>query len=901
MIDVCIIIALLAETVYRYLKADTFMTTLTLNQALQQAITHHQAREFPQAEHLYQAILRTQPHHADANHNLGVLAVNVHKPLEALPFFKTALETNPQQRQFWLSYIETLVETEQFALARAVLAQGQSFGLDGKEVVQLAQRLVAPSKAELEALATCFNQGDYLHAETLARDLMARFPSHGIAWKALGAVLQNLGQLPEALKVSQTAVELSPYDAEAFYNLANIFKELSRLDDALNSYQQAIALKPTDADIYNNLAITFHELGRFEAAVTHYQQAITLKPDHAEAYLNLSSSLKALERLEEAKYSCQQALAIKPDYAQAYNNLGIIFADLGDLAASEQSYRQALVINPDYADVHNNLGITLKNLGRYQEAEHCHRQTLVIQPNHVEAYNNLGIVLRDLGRLPEAEQCYRRAIAIAPEYADAHSNLGVTLVAANRLHEAEACYRHALSLKADSIEANLNLGNVLKDQGRFEEAEQSYLTSLKIKPTLTTALANLLYVHNYTAHHSPASRLIEAKRYGELVAKKVRQKFSTWHCEAQPQRLRIGLVSGDFREHVVSHFLENFLSHVDSSKIELVAYSNYAKADKVTERLQAYFAQWKTIFSLNDEQAAQCIHNDAVHILIDLSGHTAHNRLLVFAHKPAPLQVSWLGYWATTGLAEMDYILADEVGVPAQNQWHFLEKVHYLADTRLCFSAPQVELAVTPLPALTNGYITFGCFQNLSKVTDSVLVVWGQILAQLPNARLRFQSKQLRDKQVAEALYARLARYGIEAARVKLHAASSREVYLYAHGQVDMILDTFPYTGGTTTCEALWMGVPTLTLAGETLLARQGASLLSAAGLPDWVADNEASYIKQAVVFANNFNQLAVLRNGLREQVLASPLFDGQRFAKNFENTLWKLWEDYQAFTSAET
>ncbi len=865
---------------------------MPLAQALQQAMAHHQAGEWPQAEHLYRAILRSQPHHPDANHNLGILALNVNKPLESLAFFKTALENNPQQRQFWFSYINALIQAEQFELARAVLAQGQSFGLDGVEVERLEQRLVAPPRAELEKLAALFHQGDYLHAETLARDLMARFPQHSIAWKALGVILQHQGQLEEALKISQQALALSPADAENFYNLGNIFKDLDQLEQAESHYRQAIALKPTDADIYNNLAIALHEQKRFAEAVSELQTAVQLNPSHAQAFLNLSISLKALERFEEAKQACLQAIEIQADYVDAHNMLGAILTDLHDLAGSENSYRRAMAINPDYIEARDNLGMTLKKLGRLKEAERCHRYVIQLKPDYIEAYNNLGIVLRELGRVQESEYYHRQAIDIKPDYAEVYINLGVTLQAVHRIEEAEACYRQALTLKADAVEAHVNLGNALKDQGRFEEAEQSYLTALAIKPTLTTAVANLLYIHTYTPRHSATALLQEAKRYGELAAQKVRQKFTHWHCEPSPQRVRVGLVSGDLREHVVSHFLENFLPYLDSSRIELIAYSNHAKMDDVSERLKPYFSDWKEIYPLGDEAAAALIHADGVHILMDLAGHTAHNRLSLFAWKPAPVQVSWLGYWATTGLAEMDFILVDEVGVPTQNQWHFTEKVRYLPETRLCFSAPKAEVAVSILPALSTGYITFGCFQNLSKVTDAVLKVWSEILARLPTARFRFQSKQLGDKKVAEAFFARLVDCGMDVARVKLHPSDSRKVYLQAHAQVDIILDTFPFTGGTTTCEALWMGVPTLTLAGETLVARQGASLLSAAGLSEWVVENEQDYIKQAVDFATDLDYLARLRSHLREQVLASPLFDGQRFAKNFENTLWQLWRD---------
>jgi len=255
------------------------------------------------------------------------------------------------------------------------------------------------------------------------------------------------------------------------------------------------------------------------------------------------------------------------------------------------------------------------------------------------------------------------------------------------------------------------------------------------------------------------------------------------------------------------------------------------------------------------------------------------------------VQASWLGYFATTGVAEMDYVLADEVGVPEAQRKNFSETVWYLPDTRLCFTAPGVDLPVGSLPALQNGHITFGCFQNLAKVGDEVLAAWGKILGGLPNAKLRWQCKQLGDPAVAQQVALRLRQQGIDPARMTMHGAVSRAAYLGAHAEVDVILDTFPYPGGTTTCEALWMGVPTLTLAGDTLLSRQGASLLKAAGLGEWVASGVTDYIDRAVGLANELPRLAGLRAGLRERVNASPLFDARRFARNFEDALWGMWQ----------
>jgi protein O-GlcNAc transferase len=370
---------------------------------------------------------------------------------------------------------------------------------------------------------------------------------------------------------------------------------------------------------------------------------------------------------------------------------------------------------------------------------------------------------------------------------------------------------------------------------------------------------------NYNAH-SPQSCLEEARNYGRIVAGKA-ERFSAWQCAAPPDRLRVGLVSGDLCDHPVAYFLENLLVQLDHDRIELIAYPTRHKQDDLTARIRRHFSAWKPLTGLSDEAAARLIHADGVHVLIDMSGHTGYNRLPVFAWKPAPVQVTWLGYFATTGVAEMDYLLADEAGVPAARQAQFTETVWYLPDTRLCFSAPGVELPVAPLPALSKGRFTFGNFQNLAKVGDEVLAAWGDILSALPDARLRIQTYQL-----------------------DVHGSAQRAAYLAAHAEVDMILDTFPYPGGTTTCEALWMGVPTLTLAGDSLLARQGASLLSAAGLAQWVANSQEEYVAKAVAFASDLPELAALRAGLREQVLASPLFDAPRFARHFEEALWGMW-----------
>jgi len=457
---------------------------LTIEQALQRAVEAHKAGKLKDAEALYRAILQAQPKHPDANHNLGVLAVSSNKSDLALPLFKTALEANPSQGQFWLSYIDTLIKEKQFDTARNLLEQGKKAGLAGEKVDALEAHLAtsllvqnpesplptkknptftqqrkkvsskkekkknsssdqknlnqaqSPSQAEVNALLENYQKGLYDLAENLAKTISQKYPNHQFCWKVLGAVFKQTGRLQDSLIANQKAVEISPNDAEAQSNLGVTLKELGRLEDAETSYKKAIAIKPDYAEAHSNLGITLKELGRLEDAETSYNKAIAIKPDYAEAHYNLGNTLKELGRLEDAEISYNKAIAIKPDYAEAHSNLGITLKELGRLEDAEISYNKAIAIKPDYAEAHYNLGNTLKELGRLEDAETSYNKAIAIKPDFAEAHSNLGVTLKELGRLEDAETSYKKAIAIKPDYAEAHSNLGITLQELGRLEDA---------------------------------------------------------------------------------------------------------------------------------------------------------------------------------------------------------------------------------------------------------------------------------------------------------------------------------------------------------------------------------------------------------------------------------------------------------------------------------
>jgi protein O-GlcNAc transferase len=708
--------------------------------------------------------------------------------------------------------------------------------------------------AELNQLGMLVNTGQFAVVETRAPALLQQYPDEAGLWKLLAIALQMQGK--SGLAAFEQAAVLLPSDAGAHMNLGNALQGVGRLEEAVQSYQRALAIKPTFAEAHNNLGASYTALGQLEAAAASYRRAVQFKPDFASAHSGLGGVLRQLEQWNEAAACYRRAIRLQPDFAEAHNNLGVTLRDLGQFDQAVTSYRQALKIQPDNAEVLSNLGVALRDLGQLDEAVRSFRQALATQPDDAETLSNLGLAWHDLGRLEEAVQCYKSALAINPDYAEAYNNLGLTQ-------------------------------NLL---GLYNDSQESFRHALKIEPNDFISHTGLLFSLNYTAL-SPEDYLNEARRFGEQVAQKVTARYTAWQCTTHPQTLRVGVVSADLNGHPVGYFLESLLAQLDPARIELIAYTNNPISDDLTARIKPYFSAWKPIFAFSNQAAAQLIHDDGVHVLLDLSGHTAKNRLPMFAWKPAPVQVSWLGYFASTGVAELDYVLADETGVPRQHQSHFSETVWYLPDTRLCFTPPDTDLAVAPLPSLSNGFVTFGCYQNLAKVTNEVLAVWGRIFAALPQARLRLVSKYLKDPSVAAQLQLRLQQCGIEASRVLLHAAVPRQEYLASHAEVDMLLDTFPYPGGTTTCESLWMGVPTLTLAGDTLLSRQGASLMTAARLPDWIATSEDDYVAKAIEFSQDVPRLAALRAGLREQVRVSPLFDAPRFAKHFEQALWGMWQ----------
>lgn len=788
-----------------------------------------------------------------------------------------------------------------------------------------SSQTLTPSETEIYELLTLFNQGHYHETENRARELIANFPNHGFGWKVLGVVLRQQGQHGDSLLAMQKAAELLPDDPEAHSNLGVTLMNQGQLLDAVLSYRRAIELNSDYLEVYHHLGLTlitlgqlaeaaeayhrvlelhaehpdalynlgriFQEQGQLSEAENYYRRVLNIHPELIDVHSNLARVLHWQQRYDEAEASYQHALTLNSQDVKAASNLGLMLQTQGRLIEARQCYEHVLAIQPEFAEIHNNLGIVLHELGLTAEAEASYQRALAIQPNFAEAYNNLGLTLQSQARLAEAEAAYRNVLAIQPNNSEAYNNLGIVFQERGQLIEAQASYQRALAIKPNDAQVYNNLGAVYQDLGNTQQAESSFRRALAIKDDFIEARSNLLFTMNYHAAHSPADCLAEAKLYGLNVQNNIESNFKTWQCVTAPDRLRVGLVLGDLHNHAVGYFLANFLPEIDSDCIELYAYSTYAKTDAITTQLQGYFADWQSLVGLSDDEAASLIHADGVHILLDLIGHGNYNRLPVFARKPAPLQVSWLGFLATTGLIEMDYVLGDPYATPIQDSEVFSEHIWQLPESYCCFSVPELNLEINDLPALISSHITFGSFNPLSQMNDAVVILWARILNAVPYSRLLLKTEQLDNELVRQTVRQRFAEQGILPERLLLEGVSSKQELLAAYHRVDIALDTFPYGGTTSSVEALWMAVPVITRAGNRFIARCGESILSNAGLAEWIAEDDEDYVAKAVYFAWDIATLAELRTTLRQQVLDSPLFDAVGFARNFEAALWSMYQ----------
>lgn len=673
------------------------------------------------------------------------------------------------------------------------------------------------------------------------------------------------------------------------FDLALQHHQSGRMAEADALYRQILAVDPRHTGSLHLLGVIAHQHGRNDVALELIRQAIALAPDVSDFHCNAGAVLRALGQLDAAIAACRRAVALRPNLPEAHMNLGNALHDAGRLEEAIAAHRQAVALRPGYPDAHSNLGNALRDQGKLDEAIAACQRAIALNPHFPEAHNNLGTALWKMGRLEEAAIAFRQACALRPTYAEAHNNLGAALCDSGHFGEAMGECREAIALQPNYADAYGNLGLAHWIRGDLDEAIAACRQAIALAPSSFAVHSNLLLALQCHPGINAGMIAEEHRLWNQRHAEPLRQLIPPHPNDRAPERrLRIGYVSPDFREHPVGRFLLPLLAEHDHRNFEIFCYAQVPAPDALTAELRAHADHWHSLTGLSDAQAAALIRRHEIDLLIDLSGHTAHHRLLIFAHQPATVQVTFLGYPNTTGLATMDYRLTDAHADPPGET----EALHSEQLTRLPACAWCYQPAYRPeIAARHDGPIVFGCCNKLSKITEPLLALWSRILDAVPQSGLLLKTPALGDEGTRENFRRKLSKAGIARDRAELLGYEpSAEAHLALYDRITIALDTFPYHGTATTCEALWMGVPVVTLAGKTHVSRVGVSLLSQAGLSELVATSEDEYVQIAGDLARDRQRLADLRGTLRSRLEQSPLRDAPRYARDVEAAFREMW-----------
>jgi predicted O-linked N-acetylglucosamine transferase (SPINDLY family) len=710
----------------------------------------------------------------------------------------------------------------------------------------------------IEAALAHHQAGRLAEAEALYRQVLQAVPDHPGALNLLGMLAGQTGHADQALALIGRAIAVAPGVAEYHGNLGELHRRSGRPEEAMVCLRRALALNPALTGLHINLGNALHDAGRNDEAIVAYRAALERAPDDFLAWSNLGMALQHSGRSDEA------------------------------IAA----YERAIQLRPDQVEIHSNLGVALAAQGRLEEAITAHERAIALAPRSARAHCNLGVALAEQGRLAEAIAAYRRALAERPSMAEAYTNLGNALRETGQFDEAFAAYRRALELRPEDAETLNSLGSLLRDAGRLDDALAAFREALTARPDFAQAGSNLLLtLHShpgYDAQAILAEHRAWARRHADPLAAAIRRHP---HDRSPGRPLRIGYVSPDFRDHPVGRMLLTLFAGHNRRQFEIIAYSDVRAADAVTAQLRALAGTWRDTAGRSDTALADLIRADRIDILVDLALHTAGNRMLVFARKPAPVQVTMLGLPATTGLATMDYRLTDPyLDPPGAGDADYSEQSIRLPHCFWIVPVPDEAPPVAPLPARANGHVTFGCLNQFAKVTLPTLQLWLRILQAVPGSRLMIQSHPGRHLDPARALF---EQGGIARERIGFVPSVPLPRYFARFGTLDVGLDPFPYNGHTSTLDALWMGVPVVTLAGRTAVGRGGVSILSNIGLPELIARTTDEYVAIAAGLARDPERLAALRAGLRQKMRASPLVDAQQYVAGVEaafRAMWQAW-----------
>jgi predicted O-linked N-acetylglucosamine transferase (SPINDLY family) len=857
----------------------------TTSDTFQAAFAHHQAGRLREAAALYQQILAAEPDHADALHLLGVVAHQSRQHDQAVDLIARAIALRGDRSAFHSNLGEVYRVQNKLDLAERSLRRALDLdpaSPDAHNNLGIVLGAIGRSDEAIEA----FQQAIRLR------------PTDPSPHNNLATVLQNQGRLDEAVAHYRQALELNPRYADAYGNLGAAFMAQNKLDEAIEAYGRAVELQPGNSRNHVNLGAVYHLKHQLERAIACYREALRLDPRSAPAQANLYGALADHGQFDEAVAACREALSLDPNLPSAHFTLAKVAHKRGQFAAAEESYRRAIQLNPHYVHALVGLGQLLESSGRPDEAVEPYTQALAVEPKYAAAHFYRANAYRKIARVKDAVAGYRAALSLEPRYPEAYNALAVAHEMLGYPDEAIACCLKGLEQFPQSSHLHANLSEALAQLGRHDEALAAARKAVELGPDSPLEHSNLLYLLNFMSDRRPEDVFAEHQEWARRHAEPLTAEAGPHDNDRSPERrLRVGYVSDHFRDHAVNFFSEPLIAAHDKSRFEIFCYSDVARPDEVTRRIEAAADHWRPIRSQSDAQLAELVRADRIDILVDLAGHIAGNRLLAFARKPAPVQVTYIGYQNTTGMSAMDYRLTDALAdPPGETDRYYTEKLVRLPDAFFCYRPADEAPGITPLPARERGSITFGSFNNFKKVTEAAIGAWMEILARVPDSRLLVLAHRggYVERHLREAAQAR----ALDPARIEVYDKQPRRAYFELVQQADIALDPFPFNGHTTTCDAIWLGIPVVMLAGKTYASRFGASVLANVGLGDLIADSHERYVALAVNLAGDLDRLNKLRHGLRQQMARSVLLDFGGFARKVEaayREMWRTWCAAQA------
>jgi protein O-GlcNAc transferase len=711
---------------------------------------------------------------------------------------------------------------------------------------------------QLESGMSHHRAGRLAEAEKIYRQVLAQQPDHPDALHRLGMLMDHLGRPEAGVELIQRAIQHRPNLAGAHSNLGNALANAGRINEAIAAYRTALRLEPNSAEAQNNLGAVLANTGQLQEAIALFQGAIRRRPDFSEAYANLGDALSGTGKLDEAIAAYREVIRLRPDHFQAYNKLGNALQRKEQFSEAIGAHRYAIQLKPDFAEAHNDLGFALIRNGELDESIAAFRQAIALNPDFSIAYSNLGAALKDKGQFDEAIAALREAIRLKPDFADAHSNLG----------------------------------SVLAEQGTLDEAIGECRLAIRLKPDIQNFHINLLYA---LYHHpdSDSHRLLEETRQWSRRLSGGSPTHSPTRDRTPDRRLRIGYISQFFRMCADGHFIFPLLAHHDRKQFEIFCYTQTTRDDELADRLRAHLDHWHDIHRLDIPTAVELIRSHNLDILVTMS-RPADYCLTILANRLAPVQINWMTFAScTAGLETVDYRISDPYLDPAgADENSFIEKTVRLPETAWCYDPLIDPPPIEPLPALSNGFVTFGSLNRLCKINPRLIAAWAEVLRAVPNSRLHVLANEGSHRQ---RLLNQMRESGVDPGRIEFIERCSRLEYLKQYGRIDITLDTFPFSGHTTALDSLWMSVPVVTLSGRTSVGRVASSALHNLGLAELIGRTPEEYVSIATGLAKDLPQLAELRRTLRSRMQGSPLMDAPRFARNIEAAYRRMWQDWCA------